>query len=693
MLRTIKTKMMAGYLALALALVGVGLTGFWGMATMEGYLTEVQALRLPSASALGTMRLQMTLVMEGTRSTILAGLAGDEPYRQKMIARREGAVLALEKAVAVVEAVPRDRETERAWREIVDTLAAWRAQNDDTFTQGRTGDAQQAYVLVRDRATLGEGLRARVDALLRREMERAAVLRNDADATRARVSTALLAVVLLAASTSLGMGWLLTRRIAGPLQAMSNAAARIAVGDVNQRVEHESDDEIGSLATSFRSLIVYIKEMADAAGALGRGDVSAPIHPRSDADVLARSFGDAQAALRGLIGQVNELIGAARQGELHKRGDAGRFSGAYGELVGGLNQVLDAMAAPLAEAQRVLDRVAARDLTARATGDYAGAFGQMMASLNAAAGSLQDSLSQVATAAQQVAGASTQIASSSQSVAQGASEQASALEETSAMLLEMSAATRRNAQSASAANGLAQGAKVSSSDGQAAMTRMAEAMQRIRASAEGTAAIIRDINEIAFQTNLLALNAAVEAARAGEAGRGFAVVAEEVRNLALRSKEAAKKTEALIGESVQLSQHGEDISRQVSATLTDIVGGVGQVAGFVAEITHASDEQARGIDQVNQAMAQMDQVTQQAAANSEESSSAAEELASQAGELSALVARFELGEGGRRARPGAPARSPARVAQEAPVPRRVSLFGEAEAVDDDLVVGQRYSLH
>lgn len=174
------------------------------------------------------------------------------------------------------------------------------------------------------------------------------------------------------------------------------------------------------------------------------------------------------------------------------------------------------------------------------------------------------------------------------------------------------------------------------------MEQMSGATSKIRASAESTSQIINDINEIAFQMNLLALNAAVEAARAGEAGRGFAVVAEEVRSLALRSKEAANKTEALIRESVKQAGEGETTSRHVSGKLGEIVGVIGKVNDIVAEIAAASKEQAAGIDQVTKAVGQMDQVVQQNAASSEEASSSAEELPGQAEELAATVGSFQL---------------------------------------------------
>ena len=119
--------------------------------------------------------------------------------------------------------------------------------------------------------------------------------------------------------------------------------------------------------------------------------------------------------------------------------------------------------------------------------------------------------------------------------------------------------TRKTAESAQQATLLSSQAKTSAANGNEAMGKMAHAIDDIQKASAETAKIVKTIDQIAFQTNLLALNAAVEAARAGEAGKGFAVVAEEVRNLAMRSAEAAKTTSLLIEGSGDLSGSRQDI--------------------------------------------------------------------------------------------------------------------------------------
>ena len=238
---------------------------------------------------------------------------------------------------------------------------------------------------------------------------------------------------------------------------------------------------------------------------------------------------------------------------------------------------------------------------------------------------------------QQMSEATAQVAAASQSLAEGATEQAAGLEETSSSLEEMASQTRQNAENAQHANVLSDEAKASADRGAEAMTRLNQAIQAIQRSSDETAKIIKVIDEIAFQTNLLALNAAVEAARAGEAGRGFAVVAEEVRNLAMRSAEAAKNTSEMIEGSVRNAKNGVQIADEVTAVLNEIVGNVSKTSDLISEIAAASQEQSQGIDQVNQAVGQMDKVTQANAANAEETASASEELNHQAGRVRRIV--------------------------------------------------------
>ncbi|MGV8057195.1 MAG: methyl-accepting chemotaxis protein [Smithellaceae bacterium] len=237
----------------------------------------------------------------------------------------------------------------------------------------------------------------------------------------------------------------------------------------------------------------------------------------------------------------------------------------------------------------------------------------------------------------QVATASSQVASASQSLAEGSSEQASAIEETSASLEEMSSMTKQNADNAAQAKALMgkAGQIVGKVDEQ--MKKMVTAIQEVTRSSEETGKIIKTIDEIAFQTNLLALNAAVEAARAGEAGAGFAVVAEEVRNLAIRSAEAAKSTSGLIENTIVTVKNSRDLTQQTQEAFKENMEIAGKIGQLVDEIAAASQEQAQGIGQIGKAVVEMDKVVQQSAANAEESASASEEMNAQAEQMKDYV--------------------------------------------------------
>jgi methyl-accepting chemotaxis protein len=298
--------------------------------------------------------------------------------------------------------------------------------------------------------------------------------------------------------------------------------------------------------------------------------------------------------------------------------------------------------APLREAVRIAENVAAGDLRTQIRVNSTDETGQLMQALKTMNENLLRIVTEVRSGTELIATASGEISLGNMDLSSRTEQQASSLEETASAMEQMTSTVKQNADNARQANELAALASKVAVQSGSAVNQVVSTMEMINTSSKKIVDIISVIDGIAFQTNILALNAAVEAARAGEQGRGFAVVASEVRNLAQRSASAAKEIAQLIQDSVNKVDEGGKQVAKAGTTMEEVLASVKSVTEIMGEISIASHEQSTGIDEINMAITQMDQVTQQNASLVNESAAAAQSLQEQAEQLSRAIGIFKV---------------------------------------------------
>ena len=211
------------------------------------------------------------------------------------------------------------------------------------------------------------------------------------------------------------------------------------------------------------------------------------------------------------------------------------------------------------------------------------------------------------------------------------------VQQTVATMNQMAASVQSNSETAAEVDKLSVAASSAATKGGNAMQTVVKTMDDIADSTQRIGSITSLINDIAFQTNILALNAAVEAARAGEQGKGFAVVAGEVRHLASRSASAANDIRKLIDASASKVQSGSEQVHAAGRTMDDIVEQVKNVTQLIAQISHATSEQATGLSELTRAVAELDSITQKNADLVEESAHISSMVKHRAGRLKDAV--------------------------------------------------------
>lgn len=293
-----------------------------------------------------------------------------------------------------------------------------------------------------------------------------------------------------------------------------------------------------------------------------------------------------------------------------------------------------------------LNSLSKGNLTAKIENSFAEQYEQLRRDFNDAVDALRLAMESVVDNSEMIRGETNEISKAADDLSRRTETQAATLEETAAALDEMTSSVGSAAEGAGIARKMVIEARDNAEASSEVVREAVDAMSEIASSSQQISKITSVIDEIAFQTNLLALNAGVEAANAGEAGRGFAVVATEVRDLALRSSQAASEINSLISASEGHVKRGVELVDQTGEALRGIFDRVSDISTHVGEIAVSADEQSRGLVEINIAVNQLDQVTQQNAAMFEETTAASHSLTSEAENLAATMAQFVLAEGG-----------------------------------------------
>ncbi len=647
------TKLIGGYILIALIILGVAQIGYSSMQRMNRALDGIYDDNLLPMQALGELdrtvfRLRGDLYkfvgLPDERSATAEELSNDIAKVNDALTRLNSMNLSADQKNKLAAIATR---WEAYQKDVFDIKASIQGGQDkegiaSLLAGGKTSQDRNA-------------LAAAIDALSQTTAEAAKAASLGNEELFSSSTNSLLLAGSLGLLLALLAGLFTSLSITRPLNRGVTMMQEMRLGHLGSRLRLDRRDEVGLLGRAMDQFADDLQDMViKTMKKISQGDLSSEIQAKDSRDEIAPALRQTTEALRGLMDEVTMLNRAAAEGRLSTRGDEARFQGAFRDIIRGMNTTLEGVVDPINVAANYVDRISRGEIPEQITQSYRGDFDLLKNNLNRLSRRLRDMLASISTNATNLSSAAAEILSTTTHQASGASQQSAAISETTATVQEVRTISEHASSQAQEVATASQRTVEVARSGQRAVQDTIDSMSQIKERVESIAEnilalsdqtqqigeIISSVNEIASRSNMLALNASVEAARAGEHGKGFAVVAMEVRSLAEQSKQATSQIKSILSEIQKATnttvmateegtkgvEKGVQLAAQAREAIDALATVIHESAQIATQVVAGGQQQLTGIEQIALAMQNINQVTVQSLASTRQAEKAAQNL-------------------------------------------------------------------
>ena len=408
-------------------------------------------------------------------------------------------------------------------------------------------------------------------------------LRNvQRDKMESAQSTAItLAISFVIGAILLGafVAFIIARGISKPVSDMAFVAQEISKGDIQHVIEFDSKDEIGALASAFRQLIDYMKELATAAETIAANDLRVEIEPKSERDVLGNSFKmmveNLSSVIRETTENADQLVSAATE-----------IASASEQMSRGVNDQSD--------------------------------------QVNQVSTAIEEMTATIVESSKNAGEANEASKSSSESATSGGQ----LVNDTIQGMQKISEVVRESAESiaklATSADQIGEiiGVIDDISD-QTNLLALNAAIEAARAGEHGRgfAVVADEVRKLAERT-----------------GKATGEISDMVKGIQQETVTAVSSMEA----GTQEVDKGRELADKAGNSLNEIVNVSQQIMDMIGQMSTATEEQSAAAEQISKNIERISSVTKETATGAEQSAAAAEQLNRQAEGLKAMVGRFQL---------------------------------------------------